>query len=195
MYVPCKGPYSQNCGFSSSHVQWDLGHEGGWVPKNWCIWIVVLEKTFESPLDYREIKSVNPEGNQPWILIGRIDTETEAPILWPPDVKNWLIGKDPEGQSKRKRRGRQRMRWLDKSTNTMDMNLSKLWEIVEDREAWYAVVHGIAKSRTRLSNWTIMTTQFLVPYTACIICSLNIYEMNKLMNQVENDLWNRIPRI
>ena len=86
---------SQSYGFSSSHVQmWKLDHKGGLAPKNWCFQIVVLEKTLESPLDCKEIKPVNPKGNQPWIFIGRTDAKAEAPILWPPDVKNWLIGKD-----------------------------------------------------------------------------------------------------
>ena len=73
---------------------WDLDHKESWVPKNWCFWTVVLEKTLESPLDCEEIKPVNPKGNQPWIFIGRTDAEAETPILWPPDVKNWLLGKD-----------------------------------------------------------------------------------------------------
>ena len=87
---------SQSYGFSSSHVwMWELGYRESWVPKNWCFWTVVLEKTIESPLDCKEIKPVNPEGNQSWIFIGGTDAETEAPIHWPPDAKNWLIGKDP----------------------------------------------------------------------------------------------------
>ena len=86
---------SELCSFSSSHVQiWELDHKEGWAPKNWCFWTVVLEKTPESPLDSKEIKSINLKGNQPWIFIGRTDVETKAPILWPPDVKNQLIGKD-----------------------------------------------------------------------------------------------------
>ena len=85
-----KGPYCQNHGFSRSHVQmWELDHKEGWAPKNWCFWIVVLEKTLESPLDRKEIKSVNPKGNQPWIFIGR--TDAEAPMLWPPYVNIQLI--------------------------------------------------------------------------------------------------------
>ena len=93
-----RGPYSQSCGFSSGHVWiWELDHKEGWVPKNWCFRIVVLEKTLESPLDSKEIKPVNPKGNYPWIFIGRTDAEAEAPILWSSDAKSRLIGKDPDG--------------------------------------------------------------------------------------------------
>ena len=95
-YFADKGLSCQSYGFYRNHVQMcDLGHEEGWVLKNWCFWTVVLEKTLESPLDHK-IKPVNPEGNKPWIFIGRTDAEAEVPILWPPDVKNWLIGKDPD---------------------------------------------------------------------------------------------------
>ena len=90
-----KGPYSQSYGFSSSHVQmWELDHREGWELKNWCFLTVVLEKTFESPLDCKEIQPVHAKENQPWIFIGR--TEAEAPIFWPPNAKNWFIGKDPD---------------------------------------------------------------------------------------------------
>ena len=94
-----KGPSSQGYGFSSGHVwMWELDHNESWVPKNWCFWTVVLEKTLESPLDCKEIKPVNPKGNQSWIFIGRTDVEAVIPILWPPDAKNWLIGKDPHAR-------------------------------------------------------------------------------------------------
>ena len=90
-------PSSQSCGFPSSHVQmWELDHKEDWVPKNWCFQTVVLEKTLESPLDSKDIKPVNPKGNQSWISIGRTDAKAEAAILWPPDAKNWLIGKYPD---------------------------------------------------------------------------------------------------
>ena len=96
-YFAHKGLSSQSYGFSSNHVgMWKLDHKGGWVPKNWCFWTVVLEKTLESPLDCEEIKPVNPKGNQPWIFIGRTDAEAEAPILWPPDTKSQLIRQDPD---------------------------------------------------------------------------------------------------
>ena len=92
-----KGLYSQSYGFASSHVwMWELDYEESWVPRNWCFWTVVLEKTLESPLDMREIQLVHFKGNQSWIFIGRTDTEAETPILWPPDAKNWLIGKDSD---------------------------------------------------------------------------------------------------
>ena len=96
-YFANKGPSSQSYGFSSSHVWlWELEHKEGWALKNWCFWTVVLEKTLERPLDCKEIKPVNPKGNQSWIFIGRTDAEAEAPILRPPDVKSWLIRNDPD---------------------------------------------------------------------------------------------------
>ena len=96
-YFSNKGLSSQSYGFSSSPVwMWELDYKENWVPKNWCFWTAVLEKTLESPLDCKKIQPVHPKGNQSWIFIGRTDAEDETPILWPPDVKNWLIGKDPD---------------------------------------------------------------------------------------------------
>ena len=152
-----KGPSSQGYGFSSGHVCiWELDCEESWAPKNWCIWTVVLEKTVESPLDCKEIQSVHPKGDQSWIFIGRTDAETETPVLLPSHAKSWLIGKDPDagrgwGQEEK---GWQRMRWLDGITDSMDMSMSELRELVTDRETWRAVIHGVVKSRTRLSDWT-----------------------------------------
>ena len=98
-YFDNKGPSSQGYGFSSSHVwRWELDHKESWASNNWCFWTVVLEKILESPLDYNEIKPVNPKGNLFWIFIGRTDAEAEALVLWPPDAKNWLIGKDPDAE-------------------------------------------------------------------------------------------------
>ena len=107
-----KGLFCQCYDFPNSHVWlWELDHKEGWVPKNWCFWTVVLEKTLESPLDCKDIKPVHPKGNQPWIFIGRTGAKAEPPILWPPDAKNWLMGKDPDAgrdwgeEEKGKRRG------------------------------------------------------------------------------------------
>ena len=142
--------HQSKLGFSSSHVwMWELDYEENWTRKNWCFWTVVLEKTLESPLHCKEIKPVNPKGNQSWIFTRRTDAEAETPILWPSDPKNWLIGKDPDaGKDWRQDENRTTKNEVVGLHHSMDRNLNKLREIVKDRGPWHAAVHGVAELDT-----------------------------------------------
>ena len=145
-------------GFSTSpEWMWELDHKEGWALKNWHFWTVVLEKTWESlePQVDQILKEINP-----WILIGKTDAEAEAPILWAPNTKSRLIGKELGKIEGNMRRGQPRMRWLDGIVDWMDMSLSKLREKVKNRGAWCAAVHGVTKSWTQLSDRTAITKQF-----------------------------------
>ena len=136
---------------------WELDYKESWAPKNWSFWSVVLEKTLESPLDSKEVQPVHPKGDRSWIFIGRTDAEAETPVLWPPDVKNWLTWKDPAAgkNCRQEEKGMTEDEMVGWHHRLNGHSLSKLQNLVMDREAWRAAIHGVTKSQTRLSdNWT-----------------------------------------
>ena len=155
-YFANKGLSSQSYGFSSSHVwMWELDHQVGRAQKNLNCGAV---EDFDRLLDSKEIQPVHPRGNQSWIFIGRTDAEVEVPLFWPPDVKNWLIWKDPDSgkdwRQEEKGMTEDEMVGWHQRTNSMDLGLSKLQELVIDRKAWRDAGHGVTKSQTWLSDWT-----------------------------------------
>ena len=175
-YFANKDPSNQRYGFSSSHVwMWELDYKESWAPKNWCFWPVVLEKALWSPLDCKEIQPVHPKGNQSWIFIGRTDAEAETPILWSPDAKNWLIGKDPDagkdwGQEEKGTTEDEMVgwhHWLDGHAFEQPSG------VVMDREVWHAAVHGSQRVghdwETEL-NWE---NHFPTIHSACSLASFS----------------------
>ena len=158
IYLPwTEGPSSQGYGFSCGHVwMWELDCEESWAPKNWCFWTVVLEKTLESPLDCKEVQPVHSKGDQPWVFFGRNDAKAETPVLWPPHAKSWLIGKDSDagrswGQEEKGTTKDEMAGWHHR----LDGCESEWTPGVGDGQGgWRAAIHGVAKSWTRLSDWT-----------------------------------------
>ena len=172
--LPKKGPSHQGYGFSRGHIwMWELDYKESWVPNNWCFWTMMLEKTLESPLDCKRIQQVHPKGDQSWVFIGRTNVEAETPILWPSDVKSWLIWKDPDAgkdwEPKEKRAAEDAM--VDSITDSLDMNLGKFWKLMRDSESWHSAVHGSQRVRydwlTEQPCMYVCVYLCVVEYTLC----------------------------
>ena len=144
---------------------WELDHNEGWAPKNWCFWMVVLKKALESPLDCKEIQPVHPKGNQSWIFIGRADAEAEAPILWPCHAKNWLIGKDPDAGKdwRQKEKGMTEDEMAGWHQQLDGHGFEQALGVGDGHGAWHSAVHGFAKSQSWLSDstdWCLFLQRF-----------------------------------
>ena len=167
---------------------WELDCEEGWAPKNWCVWTVVLEETLEGPLDCKEIQQVHSKGDQPWDFLEGIMLKLKLQyfghLMWRGDSleKTLMLGEI----GSRRRRGRPRMRWLDGIMDSMDVSLSELRELVMDREAWCAVIHGVTKSRTRLSDWTELNWTELNPaLVPCFYSPFLSLEVREIYNSFQ----------
>ena len=186
-YFANKGLSSQGYGFSSGHLwMWELDYKESWALKNWCFQTVVLDKTLESPLDCKEIQPVHPKGDQSWVFTGKTDVEAETPILWPPNTKSWLIGKDPDaGKDWKREKGRTEDEMVEWHHWLNEDEFSKVQELVMDREAWRTAVHGVTKSLTWLSDWTELNwTKLLYGSTLT-----SIYGYRKIQRVGYTDLW------
>ena len=200
-YFANKDPFNQGYGFPSGHVwMWELDCGESWVPKIWCFWTVVLDDTLESPLDCKEIKSVNLKGNQSWIFLGSTDAEAEAPILWPPDGKNWLLGIHPDARKdwRQEEKGVKRIRWLDGITKSVDMSLRKLKR--QWRTEKLGVLQSTGSQRVRHDwvtelNWTVSDFIFLgSKITADGDCSYEIKRQLLLGRKVMTNLHSNIKK-
>ena len=195
-YFANKDPSSQSYGFSSSHVwMWELNDKEGWALKNWCFWTVVLEMTLESPLDNEEIQPVHPTGNQSWVVIGRIDAEAETPIIWPPNVKNWLTWKDPDAGKdwRQKEKGTtedETVGWYHR-INGVWVNFGSWWWMGRPDVLQSMGLQRVGHDWTTELNWTelkVTNTNTLIYFFFFYLKNLNCY--NLLLTFIEKEYKN-----